>query len=398
VRRPLWARRCARGWAPVVAAIAAPGDQLDDPVEEGTEGVDGVDLGVGMDDGFGVGPAHRGVDPPVGVEDDVGLGVGLGDPQAERSRCVDLGSSTERRGPGGVAVGPGDGMHPQPGRRPHEPATLDFRGGLVEVHSSSIEGTLHTRQRSTADGGTTSRRNSAEPGLCQAAVVRPFHGLTTRGQLGRLRGLARSAAGAYGIDVARLTLVGESFNTLFRIRSGSGATYLLRVGSALRLHPQGSGEVEAAWLDELGRATGIPVARVFRNLDGGVVTEVVSPGVPEPRTCMLFSWIPGRVVAERLDPEVATRSGRLSAELHAHAAGSDLSGGAAPVADRVLYWEDPRSLDGVPRYGTLFSDAAARAQALSPSAGQRSVNGLTLLYGGLTLQCTGLLGLPTRRT
>ena len=216
--------------------------------------------------------------------------------------------------------------------------------------------------------------------------MRPFDGLTAKGKVTRLRGLALSAAARYGVDVARLTLVGESFNTLFRIRSGAGDSYLLRVGSPLRLHPPGSEQVEAAWLEALRRDTTIPVALVFRNLAGGVVTETVSPGVPERRTCMLFSWVPGRVLAEGLDPALAGQSGRLLAGLHAQASRSEsIATEAVPVANRVLYWNDTPKLDTlVARHGSLFGEATERAQAAIASLWASLPHRPHLLHGDLT--------------
>ena len=59
-------------------------------------------------------------------------------------------------------------------------------------------------------------------------------------------------------------------------------------------------------------------------LDGALVQDVAvpeAPGAPEPHDCVLFRWIPGPALADRLTLENVRRLGVLSARLHAHAAG-----------------------------------------------------------------------------
>jgi len=183
-----------------------------------------------------------------------------------------------------------------------------------------------------------------------------------------------------------LASVGESFNTLFRVRPGDGSDYLLRVGPTLRLHPQGSEEVEAAWLTSLGQDTAIEVAHVFRNSSQELVTRASSPGVPEPRTCSLLRWIPGRALGDRVDPGTAASSGRILAALHDHADGWEPpTGGAVPIADRVLYWDDAPSFGLLgSRYRTLFLEAAERAQAAIDSLWAARPHRPHLLHGDLT--------------
>jgi Ser/Thr protein kinase RdoA (MazF antagonist) len=55
-------------------------------------------------------------------------------------------------------------------------------------------------------------------------------------------------------------------------------------------------------------------------LDGAFVQEVDLPGLPEPSDCVLFRWVPGAELADRLTPPNVRRLGVLSAKLHEHAA------------------------------------------------------------------------------
>jgi Ser/Thr protein kinase RdoA (MazF antagonist) len=217
-------------------------------------------------------------------------------------------------------------------------------------------------------------------------AIRPFDSLTARGKRLRVRGLARVAAARYGLDSARITPAGESFNTVFRLRSDDGGDYALRVGAARNIHPSGSAEVEAAWMGALARDTKIPVGPVVRNRDHGVVTEVETPGVPEPRRCVLFRWVPGPMLVDHLDLATAGQSGRLLAELHAHGNGQPAPApGSVAVADRVLYWNVPVQLGSVAaRHGTLFTDAADRAQATIDDLWAAPPHRPHLLHGDLT--------------
>jgi Ser/Thr protein kinase RdoA (MazF antagonist) len=216
-------------------------------------------------------------------------------------------------------------------------------------------------------------------------TLRPFDTLTDRGKVTRLRTVARCAAARYGLETARMSFVNESFNTVFRLRTDHGGDFVLRVGAALRLCPAGTEEVELAWMDALFHDTGLTVAKVVRTTGRQVVTEASAPGVPEPRTCVVLTWIPGRMLRSHLDPDTAEQSGRLLAELHSHArAWSWPPRNAVPVADRVLYWQAASLLASVPRHGSLFAEALDRAQAAIDSLWAAPPHPPHLLHGDLT--------------
>ncbi len=140
-----------------------------------------------------------------------------------------------------------------------------------------------------------------------------------------------------------------------------------------------------AWLDALHHDTDLIVAEVIRTTDGHAVTEASAPGVPEPRTCLVLTWVPGHVLRSQLDPRTAEQSGRLLAQLHCHAcAWSPEPAKAVLVADRVLYWKAPSRLGSASRHGSLFVEAANRAQEAIDSLWAAPPHPPHLLHGDLT--------------
>lgn len=200
-----------------------------------------------------------------------------------------------------------------------------------------------------------------------AGVVRGFDELTPIGQQRRLRLLALDALREYDIDVARCTFVARAFNNVFRVDATDGSRFALRVSPSGRIHAEGCELVEAAWVATLRRDAGLPVADVIEARDGSVVVWASAAGIPEPRSCVLFEWVPGRRLRECLTVDLARKTGALTAAVHEHGAAyaGDESGppAGALVADRVLYFRTPGRLDELaPTYGSVLTDAADRAQ------------------------------------
>jgi Ser/Thr protein kinase RdoA (MazF antagonist) len=54
---------------------------------------------------------------------------------------------------------------------------------------------------------------------------------------------------------------------------------------------------------------------------GARLTVATLLGVPEPRICALFRWVPGRFVGPRLAPRHLEQVGRLTARLQEHSQG-----------------------------------------------------------------------------
>jgi len=215
--------------------------------------------------------------------------------------------------------------------------------------------------------------------------VRAFAELTGRGQLRRLRMLALGALRRHEREARRCSFVAQSFNTIFRIETEAAAACALRVGPAERIHAEGSETAEAAWLTAL-RRDGLAVAEMIPAPDGSVVVEVASPGVPEPRSCVLLGWVRGRPLSERMSAESVRRAGRLAALVHEHGA---TDGPAAPpgvlVADRVLHWRaPPRLAELSSTYGAVLTDALERAQQTIDELWRHPPHPPHLLHGDLS--------------
>ncbi len=187
----------------------------------------------------------------------------------------------------------------------------------------------------------------------------------------------------YGLGDARVSLLKETFNTVFRVDARDGQPYTLRVGARERIHPPETERIETAWLHALAHDTDIGAPQPIANRAAEYVTTASDDGVPEPRTCVLFEWAGGRRLTEIMNDELATRAGTLLARLHAHAASFD-GGRWQPVlqGDRVLTFAiDDRIPRADPEHGTLYADALARATAAVESLWHAPPHVPHLLHG-----------------
>jgi Ser/Thr protein kinase RdoA (MazF antagonist) len=198
------------------------------------------------------------------------------------------------------------------------------------------------------------------------------------------RTVACAALRRYAVAPQRVRLAARSFNSIFRVTTAA-AVYALRVGSALPIHPAGTAGVEAAWHRRL-REQGVHVPGVLANSGGELTTVVADASVP--RVCVLFDWVPGRPLRTCLTGRRSAALGRLSARLHQEAAAWSPPGAADVLtADRVLYWRLPDQLAEAGArfgYGTLFTDAAARAQTVLDALWRNPPHPPHLVHGDLT--------------
>lgn len=147
---------------------------------------------------------------------------------------------------------------------------------------------------------------------------RGFEQLPRRTQIGRLRQLAEVALAAYDLPPARLTLLAHLFNTTFRVDTVAGQRYVLRI------HRAGTPTIESVgaeleWLAALRRDTTLEVPAPVPTRAGPLLTLATAPGVPQPHICVLFRWLPGRLLRHGLTPQHMERTGELMARLQNHA-------------------------------------------------------------------------------
>lgn len=189
---------------------------------------------------------------------------------------------------------------------------------------------------------------------------RAFGDLTPIGRVRRLRRLVPLAMTHHDVDVARVRLAAQAFNTTFRIDASDGRRYALRIGAPWHRNTDGIAEVEAVWATALAADTRVVPPQVRRTREGAASVIVADEAVPTPRSCVLFTWQEGPTLhARRHDPDLVAAAGETLAVLHAHAAAF---GGVRPDqvlhADRVCYFRLP---DLLASRDVLFVEAAAWA-------------------------------------
>jgi Ser/Thr protein kinase RdoA (MazF antagonist) len=153
--------------------------------------------------------------------------------------------------------------------------------------------------------------------------MRDFYQLTPRGRAQRLRRMALVALERFDLQVRRVRLVTNDFNGIFRVDAADGQTYILRVCLPEGGHSLAEIRSEMMWLAALDRDTDLGVPRPMPTRDGALVTTVEMAGVPQARHCVVFGWMPGSDLAERLTAENISRMGELAAQLHEHAGSFD---------------------------------------------------------------------------
>ncbi|MDH3248221.1 MAG: phosphotransferase [Acidimicrobiia bacterium] len=165
--------------------------------------------------------------------------------------------------------------------------------------------------------------------------MKPWDELTERGKLRRLRSVAAAALGDYDVDARRVSLIGGFVNALYRVDTPDGPL-ALRV-DLVQEHTDENMLIELSWLEALDGLVDVSVPR--RTKQGELFTRASVAGVPDERRCVLFSWVPGRPLADRYSPELFEPYGRISAALHVHGATHPTP--TKPMAwDRVFYFSE----------------------------------------------------------
>jgi Ser/Thr protein kinase RdoA (MazF antagonist) len=221
-----------------------------------------------------------------------------------------------------------------------------------------------------------------------AAGVQDYYDLTERGRARRLRAVVAVALEHYDLDVVRTRLITNETNGVFRIDTADGHKYVVRVGIGGDIgHSRETVAAETDWLVALDEESDVAVPVPLRTNTGGRFVTVAAQGVPESRNVVVFSWLSGRVLDERLTPDTLQAYGALAARLHLHGAGRSPSAGDALARyDRLVPFEEPVRLfdDPVlmpPARWAVFE--AARERVEGAIAGLQSHGPMQLLHGDL---------------
>jgi Ser/Thr protein kinase RdoA (MazF antagonist) len=201
--------------------------------------------------------------------------------------------------------------------------------------------------------------------------MKDFGQLTNRGRALRLRRMALIALQQYDLDVKRVRLLSNDLNGIFRVDLADGQKVVLRVCLPEGGHSLPEIRSEMMWLAALSRDTGLGVPWPFANRAGALVTTVEAAGVPQARHCVVFGWMPGPDLADRLTLENVQKLGALSAQLHAHAETfeppSDFSIKTAdsvfPFEDEIVLFDDAHGDLVPPARRAVFLRARDRVEA-----------------------------------
>jgi len=171
--------------------------------------------------------------------------------------------------------------------------------------------------------------------------MRPFYDLTVQGRARWLRQLALNALTHYDLDVTRVRLLSNDMNGIFRLDTADGRKLVMRV-AVPGDHSADQFRAEMAWLEALGRDTDLLIPKAVRARDGSLIVTKGAPGVPEPRHCMIFTWVPGRNLGEKITPDNMRLLGELTARLHLHAADYRPAEGMPSYRyDEVFFYGEP---------------------------------------------------------
>ena len=166
--------------------------------------------------------------------------------------------------------------------------------------------------------------------------MRDFAELTELGRARRLRPLAVAALESYDLDVRAVRLIDDGWNCVFRVETPNGPL-ALRVTRPTPGREAASVHSEVAFMTALAESTDVRVPRVIPNRAGALVTVAAAAGVPQPRACVVFSWLGGRLLGEQVSSRRWHDLGDLMGRMHDFARGwrppSDF---AAPTYDSVL--------------------------------------------------------------
>jgi Ser/Thr protein kinase RdoA (MazF antagonist) len=177
--------------------------------------------------------------------------------------------------------------------------------------------------------------------------MKAYDELTRLGRIRRIRRFALVALAEYGISNARLCLLRQAGNTLFRVWTDDVPNFepradLLEDGQyLLRVHQPGYQEAEAielelAWLTAMRREADLPVPEPVAALNGRWLLPVGDSAVPGMRNCSLLRWVRGRSVENCFGLHHFRAQGALMARLHSFSAQWQVPAG---VRKRKFDWD-----------------------------------------------------------
>ncbi|MGI9665825.1 MAG: phosphotransferase enzyme family protein [Acidimicrobiia bacterium] len=148
-------------------------------------------------------------------------------------------------------------------------------------------------------------------------AAKDYFELTDRGRAMRLRAVAIRALEKYDLNVVRIRAMTDATNGIFRLDSSDGSRYAMRVGLGPPAgHTKGEMRSEAEWIASLIEQPNVQVPAVIAARDESQVVTAAAEGVPHERPCVVFSWLEGPLLADRIDQHNFELYGAAMADLH----------------------------------------------------------------------------------
>jgi len=129
--------------------------------------------------------------------------------------------------------------------------------------------------------------------------MKPYHELTERGQIRRLLNLALQAVQHYDLPVKRVSFLARHTNDLFKVLASNGEKYVMRIYSDADSTLKDTC-TEIFWLNALAGESDLNVVQVVPRKEGEWGTLARSAGIPSDKRCVLFRWVPGTPLENRI--------------------------------------------------------------------------------------------------
>jgi Ser/Thr protein kinase RdoA (MazF antagonist) len=117
------------------------------------------------------------------------------------------------------------------------------------------------------------------------------------------------------IWITSVHLLGMYTNTLFRVRTTHGISFVLRL-CAPGWRSETDIRSEIVWLQAISQETDIIAPRPVPTRKGDLMIDAPLPGIPGYGRCVLMTWIPGTPLAKQLTEANLYKMGALFARLH----------------------------------------------------------------------------------
>lgn len=172
-----------------------------------------------------------------------------------------------------------------------------------------------------------------------------------------MRSLSFKVLAEYDLQIESIKFLADDTNISFKVRSVDGEQYVLRIYSDEET-TLAENQAEVYWLQALKRDTDLKFTEPVPRRDGECITQEGMPGIPGIKRCILFTWVPGRVLEKSLTPQNYFNLGATLAKLHNHAESlKPLPASIQPKKwDRAFYYPNEPVVYNDPAYRHLFSD------------------------------------------